>query len=58
MPKIFFTERDIEELAARGEMFLEVSDEVVLTELAYEKAQCLGVRLCMVGHAVQGLLKG
>ena len=45
MPKIFFTERDIEEMAARGEMFLEVSDEVVLTELAYEKAQCLGVRL-------------
>lgn len=45
MPKKIFTERDIEEMAARGEMFLEVSDEVVLTELAYEKAQRLGVRL-------------
>lgn len=45
MAKRFFTERDIEEMAARGEMSLQVSDDVVLTELAYEKAERLGVRL-------------
>ena len=45
MPQKIFTERDIEEMAARGELMLEVSEDVVLTELAYEKAQRLGVRL-------------
>jgi len=45
MAKRFFTERDIEEMAARGEMSLQVTDDVVLTELAYEKAERLGVRL-------------
>lgn len=45
MPKQFFTERDIEDLARRGEMSLTVTDDVVLTELAYEKAEHLGVKL-------------
>lgn len=45
MAKRFFTERDIEEMAARGEMTLDVTDDVVLTELAFEKAARLGVRL-------------
>jgi len=45
MAKRFFTERDIEDMAARGEMTLEVGDDVVLTELAFEKAGRLGVRL-------------
>ena len=45
MPRHFYTERDIEELAARGEKTLQVTDDVVLTELAYEKAERLGVRL-------------
>ena len=45
MPKQFFTERDIEDLAARGVFTLTVSDDVVLTELAYEKAERLGVKL-------------
>jgi len=48
MAKRFFTERDIEEMAARGEMSLELSNDVVLTELAYEKAGRLGVRLVQV----------
>lgn len=48
MPKKFFTERDIEEMAARGEMTLEVTEDVVLTELAYEKAERLGIRLHQV----------
>jgi hypothetical protein len=45
MPKQFFTERDIEDLAARGVFTLTVCDDVVLTELAYEKAARLGVKL-------------
>ncbi len=45
MPKQFFTERDIEDLARRGEMSLHVTDDVVLTELAYERAERLGVKL-------------
>jgi hypothetical protein len=45
MPKQFFTERDIEDMAARGVFTLTVCDEVVLTELAFEKAERLGVKL-------------
>jgi hypothetical protein len=45
MTKQFFTERDIEDLAARGVFTLTVGDDVVLTELAFEKAQQLGVKL-------------
>ena len=45
MPKQFYTERDIEDMAARGQYSLTVCDDVVLTELAYEKAERLGVKL-------------
>jgi hypothetical protein len=45
MPKQFYTERDIEDMAARGVFTLTVCDDVVLTELAYEKAERLGVKL-------------
>jgi len=45
MPKQFFTERDIEDMAAHGQFSLTVTDEVVLTELAFEKAERLGVKL-------------
>ena len=45
MAKQFFTERDIEDMARRGEMSLNVTDDVVLTELAYERAERLGVKL-------------
>lgn len=45
MPKEFITERDIEDLVKRGVMTLEVNDNVVLTELAYEKANKLGLQL-------------
>lgn len=45
MAKQFFTERDIEDMAARGEYSLNVNDDVVLTELAFEKAERLGVKL-------------
>jgi hypothetical protein len=43
--KKFYTERDIEDMAARGILSLEVDDDTVLTELAFEKASRLGVSL-------------
>jgi hypothetical protein len=45
MPKEFYTEKDIEDLFQRGIHSLQVTDNVVLTELAYEKATRLGLRL-------------
>jgi hypothetical protein len=45
MPKEFYTERDIEDMFKRGIMSLQVDDNVVLTELAYEKANRLGMQL-------------
>lgn len=45
MPKTFITEHDIQDLYTRGTRQLNVSDEVVLTDLAYERALKLGVEL-------------
>ena len=45
MPKTFYTERDIEDLVKRGVLSLVVDDDVVLTDLAYEKARRLGMEL-------------
>ncbi len=45
MPREFYTERDIEDMFKAGIMSLEVKDNVVLTELAYEKARSIGMKL-------------
>jgi hypothetical protein len=45
MPKTFYTERDIEDLARQGVTSLEVDDDIVLTDLARDKAMRLGVEL-------------
>ena len=45
MPKTFYTERDIEDLVRNGVRTLTVNDDVVLTELAYETAEKLGIKL-------------
>lgn len=45
MPKEFITERDIEDLVKRGVLSFKLDDNVVLTELAYEKANKLGLQL-------------
>ena len=45
MPKQFYTEKDIEDLFNSGTKSLHVTDDVVLTELAYEKAKRLGLQL-------------
>src|SRR5512147_544826 len=45
MPKEFYTEKDIEDLFQRGIRSLQLTENVVLTELAYEKANRLGLQL-------------
>ena len=45
MPKEFYTEKEIEDMFKGGAMSLEINDNVVLTELAYEKAQRMGMKL-------------
>jgi hypothetical protein len=45
MPKTFYTERDISDLADRGVTSLEVNDDVVLTEVARDTARARGVKL-------------
>lgn len=49
MAKEFYTEKDIEDMWKRGVMSLDVSEDVVLTELAYEKANRLGMKLVQPG---------
>lgn len=50
MPRTFFTEYEIEDLVKRGVTSLEVNDDVVLTDLAFEKANKLGLKLLRPGE--------
>lgn len=45
MTKLFYTERDIVDMVKNGIMSLEINDGVGLTDLAYEKANRLGMKL-------------
>ena len=45
MPKTFYTERDIEDLARRGVISLLEDDDVVLTDIARDKAMRLGIEI-------------
>jgi hypothetical protein len=45
MAKVFYTERDIEDMFQRGERSLVAGEDVVLTDLAYEKARRLGLQI-------------
>src|SRR5574339_70362 len=38
MPKIFYTERDIDDMKARGVTSIDLTDNVVVTDLALERA--------------------
>jgi len=49
MPKIIYTDYDIEDLARQGIQALTVGEEIVLTDLAYEKAKRLGIHLIYTG---------
>ncbi len=44
MPRIFYTERDIEDLARRGVHEIDVNEDVYLTDLARERMEALGIR--------------
>ena len=45
MPKTCYTERDIEDLAKRGVISLLEDDDVVLTDIARDKAMRLGIEI-------------
>jgi hypothetical protein len=45
MPKKFYTELDIKKLADEGEKSLEITPDVVLTDLAFEMAKKIGFQL-------------
>ena len=49
--RIFYTESDIEDLAARGVQQLEVGPGVALTDAARERAEELGISLVAPGNA-------
>jgi hypothetical protein len=46
--KTFYTERDIADIHAAGVTEIEVDDDVVLTDLAREKAIALGMKMKLV----------
>jgi hypothetical protein len=50
MPKTFYTERDIIDLAERGVTALELNDNIVLTDLARDEAHKRGLRLVRAAH--------
>ncbi len=39
MPKTFITERDIDDMKARGVTSIDVTDNIVMTDLAVERAK-------------------
>lgn len=45
MAKIFYTDHDIEDLAKQGVQSIDIGDDVVLTDLAVDKARRLGITL-------------
>ncbi len=51
MPRIFYTEQDIEDLAKRGVKEIELNDDVYLTDLARERMEALGIRGRRTGGA-------
>lgn len=50
MTKEIFTDKDVEELHHKGIRSLQLNDNVLLTDLAYEKAKRLGIQL-LFDHA-------
>lgn len=51
MPKTFYTEHDLIDLANRGATTLEVGDDVVLTDLARDVALKRGIQLVKRGES-------
>src|SRR5262245_52343388 len=51
MAKTIYTERDIDDLKARGVTSLDVTDNVVLTDLAMERAMKYEIKLNRLEHS-------
>ena len=51
MPKIFYTERDIDDLKARGVTSIDVTDNVVMTDLALERAMRYEMKINRIEHS-------
>jgi hypothetical protein len=51
MPKIFYTERDIDDMKARGITSVDLTDNVVITDLALERAMRYEMKINRVEHA-------
>jgi len=51
MAKTFYTERDIEDLFKQGVMTISLSDEIVMTDLAYEKARKLEMKIAQANDS-------
>ena len=45
MPKIFYTERDIDDMKARGVTSVDITDNVVITDLAVERAMRYNMKI-------------
>src|SRR6185503_11566560 len=45
MPKIFYTERDIDDMKSRGVTSLDVTDNIIVTDLGIERAMKHGIKL-------------
>ena len=50
MAKIFYTERDIDDMKARGVTSLDVTDNIVVTDLGVERAMKHGIKLNRIEH--------
>ena len=51
MPKIFYTERDIDDMKARGITSIDVTDNVVMTDLALERALRYEMKINRIEHS-------
>ena len=51
MPKIFYTERDIDDMKARGVTSIDLTDNIVMTDLALERAMRYEMKVNRVEHA-------
>jgi hypothetical protein len=57
MAKIFYTERDIDELHNRGVTSIDVTDNVVMTDLALERAMKYEMKINRVGPSSAPMAK-
>lgn len=51
MPKTIYTEQDIDALKARGATSVDVTENVILTDLALERAHKHGLKINRIGQA-------